>query len=88
MWQDKVNGLFELLGAPFICLSIIKLYKDKQVHGINWLHACFFMVWGYWNLYYYPAINQWYSFIGGITVVLANTFWFIQLIYYSKKNGR
>ena len=83
-WQDIVNGCYELFGMPFILLSIIKLHKDKIVRGISWVHAGFFLCWGCWNLYYYPYLNQWCSFIGGIGVVLANMVWVGQLIYYTK----
>ena len=84
-WQDLVNGLYEFMGAPFICLSIVKLYKEKKVRGISWVHAGFFASWGYWNLYYYPHLNQWCSFIGGVFIVITNTIWLGQLIYYTKK---
>jgi len=84
-WQDVVNGSYELLGAPFILMSVFKLWKDKKVHGISWIHAGFFATWGYWNLYYYPHLDQWFSFVGGIAIVIVNTFWLGQLLYYSKK---
>lgn len=86
MTPDIINGLFELFGAAFIGLSIKKLAKDKQVHGVSWIHAAFFAAWGYWNLYYYPHLDQYASFVGGIGVVAANTIWLAQLIYYSNKN--
>jgi len=86
-WQDYANGLFELLGAPFIFLSVIKLYKEKSVRGISWVHAAFFASWGYWNLYYYPHLNQWMSFYGGVAIVLVNTIWLIQLIYYTVRRS-
>ena len=85
MWPDIVNGTFEMCGAPFIILSIIKLAKEKRVRGISWVHAGFFALWGYWNLFYYPHLNQWVSFIGGIAIVITNTIWLIQLVYYSNK---
>ena len=82
---DIINGSFELLGAPFIFMSIMKIYKDKQVRGISWTHPTFFTAWGFWNLYYYPHLNQWASFVGGIFIAAANLIWVIQLIYYWKK---
>jgi len=85
--QDIVNGGFEILGAPFIILSIIKLHKEKVVRGVNWLHVGFFSLWGFWNLYYYPHLGQWVSFWGGVFLTLANTGWLVQLIYYSNKEG-
>jgi hypothetical protein len=87
-WQDVVNGCYELFGAPFICLSIRKLAKEKKVHGVSWVHAFFFATWGFWNLYYYPSLGQWCSFIGGCAIVIANTIWLGQLIYYSRKGEK
>ena len=83
--NDIVNGLFEVFGAPFILLSILRLYKQKVVSGVSWIHAGYFTVWGYWNLYYYPSLGQWYSFCGGIAIVIMNSIWMAQLIYYSRK---
>ena len=85
IWQDLVNGGFELLGAPFILMSIIKLHRDKRVRGISWIHILFFSVWGCWNLYYYPHLSQWASFIGGLFLVGMNTIWLIQIVFYSWK---
>lgn len=82
---DIINGMFELFGAPFICLSIYDLYKKKKVRGVSWIHVSYFAVWGYWNLYYYPCLEQWASFVGTITIVAANTVWLGQLLYYSHK---
>ena len=82
---DIVNGAFESLGACFILQSIIKLHRDKLVRGVSWLHSGFFAAWGYWNLFYYPYLDQWLSFVGGIGIVATNTFWLGQIIYYTQK---
>jgi hypothetical protein len=84
-WPDLINGAFESSGAIFISLSIIKLWRDKRVRGVSWIHAGFFSAWGYWNLFYYPHLGQWLSFFGGIAIVLTNTFWMGQMLYYIKK---
>jgi hypothetical protein len=85
-WPDVVNGMFELFAAPFICLSIKKLIRDKQIHGVSWVHASFFSAWGFWNLFYYPHLGQWFSFIGGIAVVTTNTAWVLLMLWYSVFN--
>ena len=85
MIPDIVNGSFELLGAPFIFLSILKLQKEKNVKGVSWPHVMFFTAWGFWNLFYYPQLNQWVSFAGGILIVIANSIWVSQIIYYLRK---
>jgi len=83
--NDIINGAFESLGLFFILPSIFKVYHDKRVQGISAIHVGFFTVWGYWNLWYYPSLNQWISCYGGIGIALANTVFFAQLIYYSRK---
>lgn len=83
--MDVINGLFEFLGAPFILLSVIKLYKQKQVKGVSWVHAVFFTIWGWWNLFYYPSLGQWISFAGGIAIVVTNSLWLVQMLYYSRR---
>lgn len=80
---DIINGIFESCGAVFILLSIIKLHKDRKVRGVNWIHVGFFASWGYWNLYYYPSLGQWFSFIGGIGIMVTNTIWLGQLMYFT-----
>lgn len=82
-WPDAVNGLFEILGGAFICLSIRKTLRDKMVRGVSWLHVMFFLVWGVWNLYFYPWAGAWVSFAGGIVIAVANVVWVSLLIYYS-----
>jgi len=81
---DIVNGTFELSGGAFILLSIMKALREKSSGGVNWVHAAFFSAWGLWNLYYYPSLGQWVSFVGGIGVVSMNTVWVVLLIRYRK----
>ena len=85
MWQDIINGMFECLGGFFVFLSCWKLLKQKKVRGVSFFHIAYFTFWGFWNLYYYPFLKQWTSFIGGSLVVLTNTFWLILLIYYIRR---
>ena len=81
---DLVNGCFELLGGIFIVTSCRQLRRDKQVRGVCWAHAAFFMLWGYWNLYFYPQVGAWCSFIGGIGVVSANSVWLGMMLFYAR----
>ncbi len=83
MTPDLINGFFEFAGTGFIILSCRKLYRDKMVRGVSWIHMSSFMAWGFWNLYYYPHLEQWISFWGGIGIVTANTFYVMQLVYYT-----
>jgi hypothetical protein len=85
--MDVINGIFEMCGALFIAPSIFKLHREKEVKGVSWVHASFFTAWGYWNLFYYPSLGQWLSFSGGVALVLTNTLWLAQLIYYSNRKA-
>jgi hypothetical protein len=85
MWQDSINGLFELLGGIFVLLNCIKLYRDKKVRGVSFFAMTYFVLWGYWNIYYYPHLEQWISFAGGLTIVAMNTLWIAMGFYYIRK---
>jgi len=87
-WPDLINGLYETGAGLFLALSCIKLYHDKEVKGWSLLTQLFFTTWSYWNLYYYPNLNQWISFFGGLVVVISNTVWTTMAFYYTKKNKK
>lgn len=40
-----------------------------------WPMTAFFTAWGFWNLHYYPSLEQWFSFYAGIVLVLGNLCW-------------
>ena len=82
-WADIINGVLETVGGGFITFSVIKLHQDKIVRGVSWVHVGFFAGWGYWNLFYYPHLDQWMSFAGGVFIVVTNTVWLIQLMYWT-----
>lgn len=84
MSPDIMNGVFELCGGFVILLSIFKLHRDKIVRGVSWLQVCFFAAWGAWNLFYYPSLDQWFSFAGGVLVFTTNAIWAGQLIYWHR----
>lgn len=88
MWQDKVNGLFELAGGMFVLLSCIKLYCDKKVRGVSFAHVTYFTLWGYWNIHYYVNLDQWVSLVGSLSVTIMNTVWLAMLLYHMRKEKR
>ena len=85
-WGDNVNGMYETIGGLFMLANCVKVYKDKQVKGISLMSAAFFCSWGYWNIYYYPSLDQWASTLGAVIMTLFNTVWIGQAIYYTRKN--
>lgn len=73
--NDIINAMFELLAGFFVALHCLKLFKDKQVRGASIWATSFFTLWGFWNIYYYPSLDQWWSMFGGIAVVTMNIVW-------------
>lgn len=84
--NDFINSLFEFIGALFILNNVRLLYASKTVRGVSILSTVYFFMWGAWNLMYYPSLNQWWSFAGGIAIMLSNTLWIGMMIYYTHKN--
>ena len=82
---DLVNGSFELLAGAFSLNNCLATFKAKQLRGVSMVSTAFFTLWGFWNLYYYPALGQWLSFYGGLSIVLANILW-LTLMYKYRKN--
>jgi hypothetical protein len=83
-----LNGAFEFVGGLFILRSVLKLLADKRVAGIAWEMIAFFTLWGVWNLYYYPVLDQWFSFAGGVFIVLVNTIYVGLLLFYGGERSR
>jgi hypothetical protein len=80
---DQINALFEGIGSILIWKSITKLHREKIVRGVHWAPITFFGCWGLWNIYYYNHLNQWFSWIAGMSMVIANAIWIGQLFYYN-----
>ncbi len=87
-WADNVNGIYEMGGAAALAWNCYRTYKDKEIKGISVVSMAFFLSWSYWNLYYYPSLNQWMSTVGAIVLVLFNTIWVSQAIYYTCRGKR
>lgn len=79
---DQINGSFEVAGAAFNCLNVRRLIRDKHLEGVRWEPTAFFTLWGVWNLWYYPALEQWYSFAGGCLIVMVNALWVALVAWY------
>ncbi len=86
-WQDFANGAFETMGAIAIFGHVARLWKDKRVAGVSLMSTIFFASWGFWNLYYYPHLEQWASFAGGVAIVLGNCVWIGGMFYYKRHPG-
>lgn len=86
--SDICNGAFEAVGGGMIWLNVRQLLKDKVIKGVHWGPTVFFTSWGLFNLYFYPANNLWFSFAGGVSIVLANLTWlYLVWKFYNGRNA-
>lgn len=58
-----------------IGMNVKQILKDKKLKGVHWGPTVFFTSWGFFNLYFYPANNLWFSFAGGTAIVATNITW-------------
>lgn len=84
---DAVNGGFEAFAAVMVLNHCRVLKVEKLVRGVSIVSVVFFMLWGMWNLYYYPSLAQPLSFYGGMLVVLSNIFYVGMLLGYRRQEA-
>jgi len=77
IWPDLINASVELVGAYFTWRNWHELRQARELRGVYWPTVAFFTVWGVWNLIYYPALGQWFSFAAGILLAAGNLAWVI-----------
>ena len=82
MTPDMINGLFEAVGGALVLNHCRAVLRDKAVAGVSIFSTAVFSLWGFWNLFYYPHLDQWYSFAGGLVIVTANCLWVYLLMKY------
>ena len=83
MSPDIINALFEIVGAFAILISAHKCYKHKSAEGVSFVMTGFFFLWGLWNIYFYPSLDQVFSFYAGVVMVVCNLFYTALIIKYS-----
>lgn len=79
---DLINGSFELLAGLFVLNHCRVLHAHKEARGVSLASVAFFTLWGFWNLYYYPTLQQPLSFYGGMFVVAANAVYLGMMFSY------
>lgn len=82
---DLVNGCYEFLGGIAVWLNVLAIWKDRGYAGVRIPVMAFFTSWSLWNLYYYPLLNQWASFCGGLSIGLANLAFVGSMVYWGRK---
>jgi len=83
---DLINASFEMLAGVSVLNHCRCVLRDKMVHGVSIISTVFFSLWGFWNMYYYPSLDQWWSFYGGLFIVTANCLWVLLMLKYRGNN--
>jgi hypothetical protein len=86
--NDAINGIFELGMSIMLLTSLRRLWRDKCVKGWSINAVLWPTAWGFWNLYYYPSLGQWWSFCGGLAVVLVNSIWIGLALYFQSEERK
>jgi len=84
MTPDHINASFELSGSLLTWMNVWWVYKDKGYAGLYFPAIFLFTSWGFWNLWYYPHLGQWWSGVATIIMVSANTCWCGMMLYYGR----
>jgi len=80
--MDMINAAFEFGGFLAIIPSIMAVLRDKRVHGISILTPLFFTSWGFWNIFYYPSLDQIWSAWAAVLLSLTNGIYLVLLFHY------
>jgi hypothetical protein len=83
MSPDFFNGLFEAVAGLLVFNNCRAVLRDKQVKGVSIISTAIFTSWGFFNIYYYPSLDQWWSFSGGLVIVSANSLWVYLMVRYT-----
>jgi hypothetical protein len=82
---DHLNAGFEMIGAAFRVYDCVKLYRAKHFVGGSILTVVFFFTWGLFNTFFYPSLNQSWSFVAAIFLTAANGVWILMALFYEKQ---
>jgi membrane protein YdbS with pleckstrin-like domain len=85
MTADLFNALFEMAGALLTLMNTVQIRRDKGYAGVYMPAIVLFTSWGFWNLYYYAHLAQWWSVAATVVMVLANLSWLGHMLWYGKK---
>ena len=83
---DVFNAMFEFGAACFQLMNIRAVWRDKGYAGVAVTPVIVFTIWGLWNLFYYPHLEQWWSLGGGLCITVVNTIWIGLMLYFGKKS--
>lgn len=85
---DLINAVFEGGGALFLLANVRRIIRDKSVKGVSLWTSAWWTTWGFWNVYFYSAVQTPASFYAGIAVVLVTAVWLGLAVYYARREAK
>jgi len=83
--MDMINAAFEFGGFLAVVPSIMAVLRDKRVRGVSLLTPLFFTAWGFWNIIYYPHLDQIWSAWAAVLLSVTNALYLTLLFHYRNK---
>ena len=87
-WQDVTNSTFLLLGAALNWANVLRILQDKKVLGVSPWPVTLFTLWGVWDCYFFPHLDQRLSMVASALVVIPNSVWLFLYWWYSERRLR
>lgn len=84
MIPDTINAIFEMGAAFAMCMDVRQILRDRATRGVYWPLRAYFLIWGFWNLYFYPAMGAPWSFTAGMILTIVNGIWVGFALQYRK----
>ena len=82
MSPDIFNALLEFLGGVFTFQNALRVCRDRGYAGITWTAVAFFATWSAWNTWYYPSLDQTWSWVAAIFMLTANLCWIAVMAWF------
>lgn len=83
--MDAINAMFEFGGFLAVLPSILIVRKSKKIDGVSVITLWFFTAFGYWNILYYPHLNQACSTYAALLLAAANSYWLLLVWKYKSQ---
>jgi hypothetical protein len=85
---DQINAGFEMAGAISRTFDCVQLYRAKRFVGGSLFTAFFFLMWGFFNIVFYPSLGQTYSYLAALALTTMNALWLVMAMYFNWRIAR
>lgn len=79
---DFLNAVFEGAAVIVAIINIRKILKDKCIHGITVISQVFYLIWAFWNVFFYFSYDTMFSFVAAALIALTYVVWMGLIIRY------